>query len=106
MRLLSRKEELLLLTIWKLQENAYGVTIRQHVSEMTKKYWSIGAIYDVLDRLTRKGFVSTTISEPIAERGGKSRRFYKITKQGYQALEEVKEIQSAMWSDLPKPVLE
>ena len=103
MILLSRKEELLLLTIWKLEDNAYGVTVREQVSKVTQKYWSIGAVYDVLDRLTRKGFVKTTISNPIAERGGKSRRFYTITKAGHEALEEVKEIQSAMWADLPKP---
>lgn len=106
MNILSRKEEMLLLTIWKLQDNAYGVTIREQVSKLTKKYWSIGAVYDVLDRLSRKGFVQTTISEPTAERGGKSKRFYTITKAGYTALEEVKEIQSTLWSDLPKPVLE
>ena len=106
MKWLSRKEELLLLSIWRLQDNAYGVTIRGHVSKTTKKYWSIGAIYDVLDRLTRKGLVTTIISEPIAERGGKSKRFYKITKQGFEALEEIKEIQNTMWSDLPKPAFE
>ena len=106
MKWLSRKEELLLLAIWRLQDNAYGVTIRTHISRMTKKYWSIGAIYDVLDRLTRKGFVSTIISEPVPERGGKSKRFYKITKEGFQALEEVKELQNSMWSDLPEPAFE
>lgn len=104
MKLLSRKEELLLLTILKLGDNAYGVTIREQVSTSTKKYWSIGAIYDVLDRLARKGFVGTTISEPIAERGGKSRRFYQITPKGYEGLEEIRELQSTMWADLPKPV--
>lgn len=106
MKFLSRQEELLLLSIWKLRDNAYGVTIRKHISRSTNKYWSIGAIYDVLDRLTRKGFVSTTISEPVAERGGKSKRFYKITKEGFAALEEVKELQNSMWADLPKPAFE
>ena len=103
---LSRKEELLLLAIWKLEDNAYGVTIRKHASKVTQKYWSIGAIYDVLDRLTRKGLVSTSISEPVAERGGKSKRFYKITKAGFKALEEVKALQNSMWADLPKPAFE
>jgi PadR family transcriptional regulator, regulatory protein PadR len=102
MKYLSRKEELLLLTIWKLQSNAYGVTIREHVSKTTKKYWSIGAVYDVLDRLTRREFVSTIISEPTAERGGKSKRFYQITQEGFAALNEVKELEKQMWSDLPK----
>ncbi|MFC2156995.1 PadR family transcriptional regulator [Acidobacteriota bacterium] len=103
MKFLSRQEELLLLSIWKLADNAYGVPIREHVTEATDKYWSIGAIYDVLDRLTRKGFVSTSISEPVKARGGKSRRFYKITNQGFEALEEIKDLQKKTWEDLPKP---
>ena len=106
MKLLSRKEELLLLTIWKLQDNAYGVTIREHVSKATKKYWSIGAVYDVLDRLTRKGYVSTIVGEPTAERGGKSKRFYGINKLGFEALEEVKALHSTMWDDLPELAVE
>jgi PadR family transcriptional regulator PadR len=54
MKFLSRQEELLLLSILKLGADAYGVTIRQHVTKVTGKYWSIGAVYDVLNRLTRK----------------------------------------------------
>jgi DNA-binding PadR family transcriptional regulator len=102
MKYLSRKEELLLLAIWKLQEKAYGVEIRKHVSKVTDKYWSIGAIYDVLDRLTRKKFVSTQTSEPIKARGGKSRRYYQVTKQGFQALQEIKSLQEKTWADLPR----
>jgi len=101
MKLISRQEEILLLTIWRLVNNAYGVTIREHVSEVSKKYWSIGAIYDILDRLARKGLVATTISDPIAERGGKSRRYYTLTKDGHDSLEHVKKIQSTLWDNLP-----
>jgi DNA-binding PadR family transcriptional regulator len=101
MKLISRQEEILLLTIWRLVDNAYGVTIREHVSEVTEKYWSIGAIYDILDRLARKGLVSTTISDPISERGGKSRRYYTLTKDGHEALENVRNLQSTLWDDLP-----
>jgi DNA-binding PadR family transcriptional regulator len=106
MKFLSRQEELLLLSIWKLGEKAYGVTIRLHVSEVTRKYWSIGAIYDVLDRLQRKGFVTTVIGEPTKARGGKSKRFYRITKSGFEALEEVQDLQKKTWADLPEPAIE
>ena len=102
MKFLSRQEELLLLSIWKLGANAYGVPIREHVIDSTEKYWSIGAIYDVLDRLTRKGLVSTTISNPVKARGGKSKRFYKITKQGFTALDEIRNLQKKTWDDLPR----
>lgn len=101
MKFLSRQEELLLLSIWKLGDNAYGVTIRCHVTELTGKYWSIGAIYDVLDRLTKKGMVSTVIGDPVKARGGKSKRFYRITKSGFKELEEVRTLQRKAWIDLP-----
>jgi len=105
MKFLSRQEELLLLSILRLRENAYGVPIRLHVCDVTDKYWSIGAIYDVLDRLTRKGLVSTISGEPEKKRGGKSKRFYRITKQGVRALEEVRELQQKTWIDISMPSL-
>ena len=106
MKFLSRQEELLILSIWKLKENAYGVTVRKHVSETTEKYWSIGAIYDVLDRLSRKGFVSMAVGEPSKARGGKKKRFYRITETGFEALEEVRDLQKKTWAELPKPAVE
>ena len=74
-------------------------------TDLTGKYWSIGAVYDVLDRLTRKGLVSTVVSDPVKARGGKSKRFYRITKSGFKALEEVRTLQQKAWVDLPKPAL-
>ena len=106
MKFLSRGEEILLLTIWRLGSNAYGVTIRESASELTGKYWSIGAVYDVLDRLTRKRLVSTRVGFPTKVRGGKSKRFYKTTEKGYQALEEVRKLHQEMWADLPERVFE
>jgi len=106
MKFLSRQEELLLLTIWRLGDNAYGMTIRESVSELTDKYWSIGAIYDVLDRLTRKNLVSTKTGSPTKVRGGKRKKFYGITQRGFQALEEVKKLDQEMRSDLPDLVFE
>jgi PadR family transcriptional regulator PadR len=102
MKFLSRQEELMLLSIWKLDDNAYGVTIRQNVTDLTGKYWSIGAVYDVLDRLTKKGLVSTVAGDPVKTRGGKSKRFYRITKSGFKALEEVRSLQRKAWIDLPE----
>jgi DNA-binding PadR family transcriptional regulator len=106
MKFLSRQEELMLLSIWKLDNNAYGVTIRQSVTDLTSKYWSIGAVYDVLDRLTKKGLVSTVVGDPVKTRGGKSKRFYKITKSGFKALEEVRTLQKKAWVGLPESVYE
>ena len=106
MKFLSRQEELLLLSIWKLGGNAYGVTIREHVASTTKKYWSIGAVYDVLDRLTRKRLVATITGEPVKARGGKSKRYYRITAKGHESLDEIRTLQKKTWADLPRTALE
>ena len=103
MKYLSRQEELLLLTILKLRENAYGVPIREHVSRLTEKHWSIGAVYDTLDRLTRKGLVKVSISEPVKARGGRSRRYYHLTRHGFQALEEIRVLQDKIWASFLEP---
>ena len=102
MEYLSRKEEMLMLIIWKLGENAYGVPIRDEIIKVSKKYWSIGAIYDVLDRLYRKGYVDRYMGDSMKERGGRRKRLYKITKEGYEALQEVNQVHESIWSNLPK----
>ena len=101
MKLLSRSEEIVLLAIWKLQGDAYGVTIRQRIFETTGQKWSIGAIYAPLHRLEKKGFVFSIKGEPIAERGGRSKVYYQITSDGRKALAEIKRINEAIWVDMP-----
>ena len=76
MNLLSRSEEIVLLSVWRLQDNAYGVTIRALVSEATQRSWSIGAIYAPLYRLERKGLVRSLPGEPTPERGGRRKIYY------------------------------
>ncbi|MFC1563331.1 PadR family transcriptional regulator [candidate division KSB1 bacterium] len=102
MKLLSRQEEIVLLSIWKLEDNAYGVTIREHVSEITGRYWSIGAIYVPLDRLVEKGYIIPIQGEPTARRGGRSKRYYRVSDNGMNALSEIKQVQDALWQDFPK----
>ncbi len=101
MKFLSRAEELLLLALWKITEEPYGVNIRKFVSDITGKYWSIGAIYVPLDRLESKGYVQSYLSGPTPERGGKSKRYYKITEDGLEALREVQKMNSTLWDDMP-----
>ena len=101
MKYLSRPEELVLLTIWKMEEEPYGVNIRNFIIKMTGKYWSIGSIYVPLDRLENKGFLTSHLAGPTAERGGKSKRFYKLTEEGLEQLQEIKKIYQSFWKDLP-----
>jgi PadR family transcriptional regulator PadR len=104
MKWLSRKEEFVLLAVTHLAENAYGVPIREYLSRITGKYWSIGATYDVLDRLVRKGCLISTSAGPTPERGGKSKRYYSITDKGHRALAELREMQRTLQMNALKPV--
>ena len=106
MKLLSRQEEIVLLSIWKLKDNAYGVTIRKYISQVTGKYWSIGSIYVPLDRLSHKGYLKAYQGAPTPERGGMSKRYYEVTPEGFKALKEAKKIHDTMWEDLPDTELE
>ncbi len=85
MKYLSRPEELVLLTIWKMAGEPYGVNIRKFISEFTGKYWSIGSIYVPLDRLEDKGYVTSYLANPTPERGGKSKRYYQFNRAYFRA---------------------
>ena len=102
MKLLSRQEEIVLLAIWKLKGNAYGVTIREYISEVTGKYWSIGSIYVPLDRLVGKGYIRAYQGQAIEKRGGRSKRFYEITHEGMNALGEIRQVQTTLWKGFPR----
>lgn len=102
MRLLSRSEELVLLAVWKLQENAYCVPIREQLIKVTRKKWSFGSIYDPLDRLEKKKLLESSLTEPTNERGGRSKRIYRLTQRGKKALIEIRNIQETMWESVPR----
>lgn len=100
MKILSSHDEILLLTILKLQENAYGVTIRREVSTATGKNWSIGAIYDPLYRLEQKGLVESILSDPTRERGGRSKRLFTVTQKGMEKLAAHKKVRDGLWQSI------
>lgn len=101
MRLVSRLEEIILLSIWKLGENAYGITILDEVAKATGKAWLTGSIYASLGRLLKRELVESYEGEPTAERGGRRKVFYKLTPEGQRALIEVSKVNSVIWSQVP-----
>jgi PadR family transcriptional regulator PadR len=105
MRLLSRKEEMILLAVWKLQDNAYGVTIREYIEKMTGTRWLFGAIYNPMGRLVDIGYIESYESDPVPERGGRRKTLYRLTSSGKKALVKVREVNAAMWADIP-PLME
>lgn len=92
---------MILLAIWKLQGNAYGVTIREYIEEMSGVKWLFGAIYNPLGRLVDMEYVEAYDSDPLPERGGRRKTLYGLTKDGKVALERIRELQAAMWTDVP-----
>lgn len=104
---LSRPEEIILLAVMKLGDNAYGVSIRKMVQELTAKYWSIGAVYVPLERLEQKGYVRSYSSEPLSERGGRRKRLFRITLEGIKELEKIRRVNQVIWKDYsPHPLKE
>ncbi len=99
MILLSRSEEIILLTIWKLGENAYGITIRDRVSKDTGHEWSFGAIYKPLKKLVKQNYVTKKSSEPCTERGGRSKYMYTLTPVGRKALKEIRKVYKSVWTN-------
>lgn len=83
---LGEFEQLVLLAVLRLEEDAYGATIRRLIEEATERQVSIGAIYTTLDRLQAKGLVTAHIGEPTGERGGRRRKVYTLQRAGREAL--------------------
>ncbi|MFC1563736.1 PadR family transcriptional regulator [candidate division KSB1 bacterium] len=100
MKLLSRSEEIILLAVWRLRDNAYGVTIREQVSKVTGHEWPFGAIYVPLDKLTRKRYVRKTIGDPTPERGGRRKCLYEVTSEGRRALKSIRQVQDNLWDGI------
>lgn len=103
MKSVTRQEEQILLAIHNLDDDAYLITIREKIKEYTGKYYSVGTIYAPLNRLDKLGYLETYYGDANAIRGGKAKKFYKITKQGYEALAEIKEQHDLMWNGLAIP---
>ncbi len=106
MDLLTRGEELVLLAVWRLQGNAYTVPIREQLIEVSDKKWSLGSVYEALDRLEKKKYLESYLSEPMKSRGGRSKRIYKHTKDGLKAMIELRNAQNAIWNGISIPAIE
>lgn len=99
MRLLSRSEELVLLSVWNLQDEASCLPIQRKLEEATGRSWSLGSIFDPLDRLERKKLLESRLTEPTKERGGRSKRVYRLTSLGRRSLQNLRSIQEALWTE-------
>ncbi len=105
MGVLTLNEEVLLLAILKLKDNAYPVSIRKQVIEMTKKNVVYGTLYNSLDILLKKGYVTSKRGDPAPERGGKSKIFFSLSNNGITALKQTIEFHRTIWEDAGEQTL-
>lgn len=96
---LTRKEELIMLSVLHLQQEAYLVAIVDFLRDITRANVSVTSAYFPLDRLEKLGLISSTFGEATAVRGGRRKKIYAITKLGYGILEEHKRVSDLLWKN-------
>lgn len=92
-------EELVLLTIANLAEEAYGVAILESITKRARRSLSLGALHSTLTRLEEKGYVTSYLGEPTATRGGRRKRYFELTKEAVTALNDMKSLRDELWSN-------
>jgi PadR family transcriptional regulator PadR len=97
---LGEFEHCVLLAVVHLADRAYGVSIRREIEARTGRDVAIGALYTSLERLERKGYLRSTMSDPTPQRGGRSRRYFTLTAHGAVALRESRKRMTRMWEGL------
>jgi len=102
MKNLSVNEQIFLIAIWWLEDEAYGVRIRDKIKEMTGRTFTFGTLYNTLDNLAKKGIVTSRAVQILNQAGGNRRVYYTITRVGSAALREARELQEAIWKGLEK----
>jgi len=106
MGMLSRTDEMILLAVWRLEDNAYGVTIAEMLTRTTGKKWVLGAVYVPLERLEKKKYLSSSLGKSTRKRGGRSKRLYKLTKDGLDVLIKTKSREQSIWGNITPSSLE
>ncbi len=95
---LGEFEELVLLSVRQLGEDAHGSAIQEVLAERADREVTLGAIYAALDRVQRKGLADSWLGEPTSMRGGRAKRHYAVTPHGLEALEESRRIRERLWA--------
>jgi DNA-binding PadR family transcriptional regulator len=97
-------EELVLLIVGVLYKEAYGVAVMDELAQQTGRELNISAVHAVLTRLEEKGLLTSEMSDPTGERGGRRKRIFSLTALGKRALEETNELRNQLFKQIPKVV--
>ena len=102
MKLLTKQEELFLLAVFGIGQDAYLVNIREHLKKHAGKDWAFGSIYITLEKLRKRGLIKAYVGKPSARQGGKAIKYYELSKEGIQALRDNKRLQDKIWKEFVK----
>jgi len=103
---LGELELMLLLAVHHLGDEAYGVPIARELEKLRGREESVGSVYASLERLEGKGLVVSSLGDPTPERGGKAKRYFRITREGLHQVQETRRVLTRLWQTLPDPKLE
>ena len=101
MRELTIPEEILLTSILRLKDEAYGIKIRERIIELTGSSMVFGTLYNTLDYLVKKGYIAAEKRDPEEDSQNRKRVYYKITKDGIEALQTARKLQNNLWKNIP-----
>jgi DNA-binding PadR family transcriptional regulator len=99
---LGEFELLVLLALIRLGDQAYGVPISREIEERSGREVALGSVYASLERLEEKGLVASRLGDPTAERGGRAKRYFRLTKSGLHAVRETQRALVSLWRGLPE----
>jgi DNA-binding PadR family transcriptional regulator len=99
---LGEFELMILLAVVHLGDEAYGVPISRELEKHRGRDVSVGSVYAALERLESKGLVSSSLGDPTPERGGKAKRYFRVTKAGLGQMQATRRVLSKMWQRLPE----
>ena len=100
---LGEFEHIVLLAVLRLRDDAYGMSVRREIHDRTGRDVAIGAVYATLERLATKGLVTTTVSDPTPQRGGRAKRSFHLTGAGVEALRRTRADLDAMLDGVVLP---
>lgn len=100
--LLTDFELMILLATLRVGDEAYGAQIAREIERISGRKVLLGAAYAALDRLERNELVASTLGSPTAERGGRAKRFFRVTPRGLRAVKDTRQALVALWQDLPQ----
>jgi DNA-binding PadR family transcriptional regulator len=99
---LGEFELMILLTVIRLGDDAYGVPVSKELLETTGRDVALGSVYAALDRLEQKGLVSSTLGDSTPERGGRAKRYFRVTAKGIREVKMTRATLINLWRGLPQ----